>query len=300
MKSLNKSPIALFAFKRLDHLKITVDSLLKNKEAAQTPLIVFCDAPRNSNEDVHVDAVRRYIETITGFKSIRKVFREKNLGLANSIIAGVTEVLNEFDTVIVVEDDLETSPYFLKYMNDALHLYKSDDRVASIHGYVYPIKGLPETFFLRGADCWGWATWSDRWSLFQSDGAQLLKALENRKLLKRFNFNNAYPYDRMLKDQIEGKNDSWAIRWHATAFLNNQYTLYPGKSLVKNIGNDGSGTHCADTDIFSSRISGVEITKFPQTIEDNAIALNLIENYFNQQKSRLHSLIRWIKRKLAF
>ena len=295
------APIALFSFKRLEHLKITLESLKKNKEAEQTPLIVFCDAPRSEDERMAVDAVRKYIETVTGFKSIKRVFREENLGLANSIISGVTDVLNEYDSVIVIEDDLETSPYFLKYMNEALELYKHDYQVASIHGYTYPVPTpLPETFFIRGADCWGWATWKRAWTFFESDGQKLLTRLSNENLEDKFDMHGAYPYIKMLEQQIEGKNNSWAIRWHASCFINNLLTLYPGKSLVNNIGLDNSGTHCPETDIYSQKTSHIPVYLEKLPIKENESARQQFESFLRASnkstlKQKLKSLLLKIK-----
>ncbi len=142
----------------------------------------------------------------------------------------MTEVLDRYQKVIVLEDDLVISPHFLQFMNEALDLYKKEDNVISITAYIYPVEGpLPETFFLRGADCWGWATWKRGWNLFQADGLALLKKLEEQKLERDFDFDGAYPYTQMLKDQISGKNNSWAVRWYASAFLAGKLTLYPGE-----------------------------------------------------------------------
>lgn len=293
------APIALFVYNRLLHTQNTVQALKANHLSSETNLIIFSDGPRSSEQSKKVESVRNFIKSIDGFKSIRIIERDRNYGLANSIIDGVTKVCNEFGKAIVLEDDIVTSTYFLTYMNDALNHYKNNEKVASIHGYIYPTQGLPETFFLRGADCWGWATWKEKWELFNADGAQLLDRLEKQKLLKRFNFNDTYPYSQMLKDQIDGKNDSWAIRWHASAFLNNLYTLYPGKSLVENIGNDGSGTHCSNTEIFTSNLSDTKISYFPVTVEDDLLALKLIEKYFKAQKSKTMNILRRIKRKLG-
>lgn len=130
----------------------------------------------------------------------------------------------------------------------------------------------------------------------------LLEKLKSQKLLKRFDFNGAYSFSKMLEAQINGKNNSWAIRWHATAFLNNQYTLYPGHSLVENIGNDGSGTHCVYSDVHSASLTAIEVTNFPDIVEEIQPVLNLIEQYLRQQKNKSRSfiqLIRWIKRKLT-
>src|SRR3989337_2261525 len=177
------------------------------------------------------------------------------------------------EQIIVLEDDLLSSPFFLKFMNEGLEYYKDEDKVISINGYLFPvIARLPETFFLKGADCWGWATWKRGWDLFEPDGEKLLGDMRKRHLKKEFDFNGAYPYTKMLEDQTRGKNNSWAIRWYASAFLNDKLTLYPGRSLTKNIGTDASGTHCGKTDLYESQISlnPIEITDIP--IEENRSA----------------------------
>ena len=186
-------------------------------------------------------------------------------------------MLKVHECIIVLEDDLVTSPYFLSYMNEALEKYAEDDRVISIHGYVYPISGLPETFFMRGADCWGWATWKNRWATFETDGAKLLDELNHRNLSKRFDFNGAYGFTKMLVDQIEGKNDSWAIRWHASAFLNNKFTkqfLDLGYFL------NGSGEHCCVTSVFHSDIERSPINVSTIPVEENEKSFMAFENFF--------------------
>lgn len=281
---MNLAPVSLFVYNRLDHTIQTIEALQKNLLAAETSLFIFSDAPKNEEKTDAVYEVRNYIKTIDGFKSVTIVERNSNYGLARSIIEGVTSIVSEYGRVIVLEDDLVTSPYFLKYMNDGLNVYDKNDDLASIHGYVYPIDGLPETFFMRGADCWGWATWKDKWAMFEPDGVKLLDELKRKNLINRFDFNGTYSYSKMLADQISGKNNSWAIRWYASAFLNNKYTLYPGKSLILNIGNDGSGTHCGETSAFTSELSNkaIEVTLIP--VEDNQQVLLAIERYFRKQK----------------
>lgn len=245
------APVALFAYMRYDHLSTTVCTLAANPEAPRTHLTVFCDAAKKPEHQTGVDAVRRFAALIEGFASVTVVERERNLGLAASIIDGVTRVVNDHGRVIVVEDDLMLSPHFLRYMNDALDLYSSDEKVASIHGYCYPVtRQLPETFFMRGADCWGWATWKRAWAHFREDGSALLEELERRGLVLEFDYDGNYGFSRMLRDHIAGRNDSWAIRWHASCFLDGLLTLYPGRSLVHNIGNDSSGTHSRATGAF--------------------------------------------------
>lgn len=252
MASLDFAPIILFAYMRPAHLKSTVTSLLGNAEAASTHLTVYCDAPRRPEQRAATDEVRSYVESISGFASVTRVYRTENMGLAKSIIRGVTETLRKHDRVIVVEDDLVLSPYFLRYMNDGLACYRDDEQVASLHGFWYPTDmPLPETFFLRGADCWGWATWERAWSHFEPDGSRLLAQVKERKLSREIDYDGTFPHMKILKRQISGRNDSWAIRWHVACYLRNMLTLYPSRSLVENIGHDNSGTHCATSEAYS-------------------------------------------------
>ena len=238
------SPIALFTYNRPHHTRKTIEALQLNKLSSGSDLFVFSDGPKEGLSGNQVQEVRNYLKTIGHFKSVRIIERKTNFGLSANILDGVRQVIAEFGKVIVVEDDLLTSPYFLDYMNEGLRLYENDERVISIHGYIYPVEEkLPDTFFLRGADCLGWATWKRGWDLFQPDGRLLLKGLIESHQTEQFDFEGSYPYIQMLRDQIDGKNNSWAVRWYASAFLKNKFTLYPGKSLVSNHGGDGSGTN---------------------------------------------------------
>jgi hypothetical protein len=262
------APILLFAYKRAEHLRRCVESLARNSEAAHSALYVYCDGPKSAADAAAVDEVRAFVAGISGFASVTPHLRETNVGLARSIVTGVGEQLRAHDRVIVVEDDLVLSPHFLRYMNDALDMYAADERVASVHGYCYPVRGrLPETFFLRGADCWGWATWRRAWARYSGDGQALLAQLRQQGLTKEFDLDGAYPFTRMLEDQIAGRNDSWAILWHASCFLSDMLTLYPGRSLVCNIGNDASGTHSKSTVEYA-----VQVAQEPVRVERLPIA----------------------------
>ena len=276
------APIVLFVYNRPRHTQQTVEALQKNKLASESELFIYSDDAKNDDARVSVDEVRKYIDNITGFKKITVIKRDKNWGLANSIIDGVTKIVNEYGRIIVLEDDLVTSPYFLKYMNTALDFYKNEKSVISIHGYIYPIENLPNSFFIKGADCWGWATWKNKWDMFEPDGQKLLNELKYRNLEKEADFNNSYGFTRMLKQQIKGKNNSWAVRWYMSAFLRDMLTLYPGKSYVQNIGNDDSGTHCSASDIFRVELS----------MRNNSNRLELVENSDNRKKMEIffHSI----------
>jgi len=283
---LTCSPIALFCYKRLDHLKQVILSLLENEEAPCTQVIIFSDGPKGPSDYQDVLNVRKYLSTITGFKSVSIIEQQKNLGLANSIIMGVSKVLEQFENVIVLEDDIVVSKYFLKYMNQMLSMYKDDTNVASIHAYVYPIKNLPnDCFFLKGADCWGWGTWRRAWKFFESDGKILLNSILEKKRVSEFNFKDSYPFLDMLNDQINGRNNSWAIRWNASAFVNDMLTLYPSRSFVKNIGLDNSGTHCEETTEYDVELVDNYLGYERIKIEHSQDAYNKFAIYFSSNKN---------------
>jgi hypothetical protein len=280
---LSTAPIALFTYSRLNHTRKTVEALLKNTSASSHDLIIFSDAARTPKEQNAVDDVRAYLKSIEGFRSITINLRPQNFGLSKSIIDGVTQVLSEHEKIIVLEDDMEASPYFLDYMNAGLDRFSEDDRVISIHAYTYPVKvALPEVFFLRGADCWGWATWKRAWSIFNPDGKYLLDELKKKKLIKSFNYNNNMMFSEMLSNQIRGLNDSWAIRWHASAYLKNKLTLYPGISLISNIGNDGTGRHCPVHDYCNVTLSKVMPQVGQIEVRESMIAYAAFEDFYKK------------------
>jgi len=279
--SFSPAPIAIFAFNRPAHLRRTVEALRLNELAEQSEVFFFCDGPRRESDVARVQEVRAYLAGVSGFRSVTITAADRNLGLAGSIIRGVTEIVNRFGRVIVLEDDMVTSRHFLRYMNDGLERYEGHDSVASIHGYVYPLtQPLPETFFLRGADCWGWATWARAWRTFEPDGQRLLAELERRGLIEEFDFNGSAGYSKMLRDQIAGKNDSWAVRWYASAFLAGRFTLYPGRSLVANIGNDGSGRHASKTSLYASALVQERLAVDPIAVTECAAARAAFAAFF--------------------
>lgn len=263
---MSTAPIAVFVYRRAEHARRVLDALAANAQAAQSDLFVFSDAARTPEVEADVQAVRAMLREVHGFRSLEVIERERNLGLARSIIGGVTELTQRFGRVIVLEDDLLPGPHFLEYMNAGLARYADEPRVASIHGYCYPVhEPLPPTFFLKGADCWGWATWQRAWALFDADGERLLAQIRQRGLQREFDFDGSYPYTQMLEDAVAGRNDSWAVRWYASAFLRDMLTLYPGSSQVQNIGADGSGSHVGATAVFSHSAWGerLEVAGIP-------------------------------------
>ncbi|ULH30169.1 glycosyltransferase family 2 protein [Leptospira weilii] len=277
------APIALFVYNRPEHTKRTIDSLSRNDNADQSELFVFCDGPKSNSNMDKIKEVRSIVKKVAGFKKVVVYEKETNAGLSKSIILGVTELVEKYGEVIVLEDDMVTSKYFLTYLNHGLEYYKNVDRVVSIHAYRLPfVVETPETYFLRGADCWGWATWKRGWDLFEADGRKLLNKLISENLIYEFDMQGSYPYTTMLKDQIAGKNDSWAIRWHASTFLQNKLTLYPARSLVFNIGLDASGTHCDVTNEYDVDLSLSPIRIEKIKIEEDVKVRNLYRDYFRK------------------
>jgi hypothetical protein len=267
------APIALFAYNRPDHLRRVISALRENADAPIADLFVFSDAPKTPADAANVDQVRHTAREAKGFRSVTVVAQTANLGVSRSVIGGVTDLVHRFGSVIVLEDDLLPGPHFLRYMNEGLTEYREDARVISIHGYTFPVRGqLPEVFFLRGADCWGWATWKRGWDLFQADGTKLLGDLRSRGLTRAFDMDGCYPYTQMLEDQINGRNDSWAVRWYASAFLQGCLTLYPGRSQVQNIGADGSGSHISKTSVYSHEAWGERVQVGNIPVEESAAA----------------------------
>ena len=286
---MNLAPIVLFAYNRPLHVKQTLESLSTNFLAAESDLYIYIDGPKSDSSAEQLQKIKEVKSVIREkqwCKSVTIFESETNKGLAESVIQGVTKIVNEYGKIIVLEDDLVTGPYFLTFMNDALNLYASVEEVACITGYIYPGKDkLPETFFLKGADCWGWATWKDQWDIFELNGELLLNQLEHKGLVKEFDFNGTYEFTQMLRDQIAGKNSSWAVRWYASSFLKNRLCLYSGQSLVQNIGNEGSGTHSSDVSTtWDVTLFDKKINVLPIKIEEDKVAKNSISNYFLTEK----------------
>ena len=265
------APVALFAYNRPVHFARVTQALSANPEAIATPLYVFSDAPKRDADRNGVAEVRARAHALRGFKSIEIIEQRDNQGVARSIIDGIARLTAEFGRVIVLEDDLLPSANFLAYTNGGLALYEDVEHVASIAGFFFPGSApLPDTFFIRGADCWGWATWARAWAEFEPSAQKLLNELRFRGLEHEFDFQGSYPYTQMLEDQISGKNDSWAIRWYASAFLRNRLTLYPRSSQIQNIGADGSGVHVGKSDAYHHDLWGTAVSLEPVPIQELA------------------------------
>lgn len=250
---MNLAPVVLFVYNRPLHTEQTLFALKNNEIAIKSILYIYVDGPKENATQNDLNKIAQVKAIIKKQKWCKEVIITEsitNKGLADSIIDGVTEIVNKHGKVIVLEDDIVASPFFLEFMNDALNLYEKENKVISIGAFNFFATNTltPDTFFIPIPDCWGWATWKDRWALFEANGQKLLDKLRNSNLTDKFNLNGAYNFEQMLVDQIQGKNDSWAIRWQAVAYLHNKLTLYPKYSVTKNIGFDADATHGVEND----------------------------------------------------
>lgn len=240
------APIVLFTYKRLETLKATVEALLENHLAAESDLIIYSDGPKKQEDEPIIQEIRTYLQTISGFKSVSIHKSKTNKGLATSIINGVSKVMAEYHKAIVLEDDLITSTNFLDFMNAALNEYEQHKKVYSISGYglkvSLPKKYEYDVYFTPRGMSWGWATWKDRWENIDWE-VKDFKQFNANKMAKRGFAVGGTDLNTMLKKQIDGKIDSWAIRWYFNQFKNEQLTVFPIKSKVINLGFDNMATH---------------------------------------------------------
>lgn len=242
---MSNAPIALFTFKRPEHTRRTLESLAQNAEFFESALFVYCDGARNEGEAVLVEQTRKLVRDWPHpNKTI--VERDRNWGLANSVIEGVTQLCEQFGRVIVVEDDLVVSPIFLNYLNAALVRYADEPKVMQVSGYMFPIEigGSNEAHLLPITSTWGWATWNRAWKNFGVAESEIAKLFADSNRKHAFDLDGSYPYTRRLNQQLNGKSDSWGIRWYLSVFSADGLVVYPPETLVHNIGHDGSGTHC--------------------------------------------------------
>jgi len=247
-------PIILFVYNRLEHTKKTVDALKKNEFASESVLYVFSDgAKEDATEEQKnkIREIRNYIHTITGFKELIIEEAPKNKGLANSVIYGVTKVINKHGKAIVVEDDIVTHPFFLRFMNECLDKYEDRKDIFMIGGYnmafKFPWWYWKDIYVVHRSCSWGWATWKSRWDLADWSVSDYSIMCQDINLQNKFNRggNDMFP---MLKSQMNGKIDSWAIRWDYSLYKHDAVCIRPVRTLVTNNGMDGTGIHCKQTD----------------------------------------------------
>jgi GT2 family glycosyltransferase len=297
----NLAPIALFVYNRPQHTERTLKFLQQNELASESRLFIFSDGPKTIAEEEKVIEVRNFIQKIDGFKSVEIIERKDNMGLANSVIDGVSRLTAEYGQIIVFEDDLISSPYTLTYFNEALNRYRDQDKVMHIGAYMYPLtaQNLPDSFFYRAATSWGWATWERAWAHFEPNIEVLMKQFTAAKKTA-FSIDHTMDFWRQMRQFKKGKNNSWAIRWYASIFLKGGLTLNPSQSLVNNIGHDGTGVHSGINDIYNVIINPKPIKDFPSEVKENEIAYQAIKTFLQNRKGNMMTRIkRFVREKLT-
>jgi hypothetical protein len=284
----NLAPIALFVYNRPEHTRRTLSYLQKNLLADESRLFIFSDGPKTEADKAKIEQVRQLASEATGFKSVKLIEREENLGLANSIISGVTKLVNEYEKVIVFEDDLLSSPYTLQYFNESLGRYAKEEKVMHVGAYMYNLldKTLPQTFFYRAATSWGWATWARAWKDFEPDIDKLIGKFDKAKI-HQFSIEGNMNFWKQMEQFKAGRNNSWAIRWYASIFLKNGLTLNPSYSLVHNIGHDGTGVHSNNEKTYHVQVSQKPVTEFPTELKENQQAYQAIRHFLGRRKGTL-------------
>lgn len=303
MSVINLAPVILFTYNRPDHTKKVLDALAENELAKDSELYIFCDGPKNEKVIEKNDATKKVIEeerNLSRFKCVHIFISTENRGLAKSIISGVTKVIEKYGKCIVLEDDHITSRSFLKYINDCLDYYEDNQKIWSISGFTYPLKTLEnysdDVYLSYRACSHGWGTWNNRWEKVDWEVKDFKKL--QYSLLRRKNFNRGgNDLYRMLRHQIRGDRDSWAIRFCYSQSKNNMLTVYPKYSLIKNIGFDGTGTHCQNLGDrqFSNFISG----EFCYILKEVSLNQKVIRDFKKQYKISIKEAMEWLIKKIS-
>ena len=290
------APILVFVYNRPEHTKKTIEALKKNKMAKDSLLFIFADASKNKYSVDNVNKVREYLKTIDGFKRVEIIERKNNFGLAKSIIMGVTEIINKYGKVIVLEDDLVTASNFIEYMNEALVLYEKDKRIYSVTGYNHPpsLMKIPtdyryDVYLCPRAASWSWATWKNRWNTVDWEVKDFNEFVKDKKRQRAYNYSGD-DKTNMLISQMKGLLDSWAIRWDYHHFKNDAFCVYPVVSLVDNIGHDGTGVHCGKSIKYRNNIMDNKI-RLRERVEFNS---DIVGEFRKVYKANLISRIKML------
>ncbi len=279
------APIVLFVFNRPWHTRMTLEALSKCHLADQSVLYVYSDGAKQNDttNQKKVELVRAVLHERKWCKEVHIIEAPKNIGVASSIINGITTVVKQHGKVIVLEDDLVASAGFLQYMNDALALYDQQEEVMHIAASILPLKEpLPDTFFFNVCSCHGWATWERAWSTLQTNPQSLLDEIKSTNQLEKFNIEGTENFANQLERNITGELNTWAIKWYSTVFLQNGLCLHPKKSLVKNIGWDGSGMH-SDINfdyLIDQPLASLEVRQLP--LSENAAVRSLARSFYKK------------------
>ncbi len=283
------APIVLFVYKRPDHVRKVLESLSINPQVAHSKLYIFSDGARTVEEQKAVDATRALVHGYS-WPGTREIIEQPiNVGLARSIVDGINYVLSLHDRIIVLEDDVMVAPHFLHYMNDALVLYAEEPRVMHVAAFMFPLsKQLPETFFYNANSCWGWGTWRRAWHHYNNDAIHLLEQLRQRIGVNYYDFNKGQgnAFLNQLIANTEGRLLTWAVKWHTSIYLQGGFCLHPRRSLVNNIGFDGTGTHCGSLAWNFNSLTNERILVTRQSLTESADALEAVATFYQKMRKQ--------------
>ena len=292
IKTLSYAPIALFVYNRLSHIKKVIKAIKSNSISKKSIIYIFSDFSEVEAEKNKIEKIKKFLKNVKGFKKKVIINRKTNYGTSKNIVSGLNQIFKKNNKCIIIEDDILISKNFLFQMNYCLEKFSKFKNIASIEGYMYPVKfknEIPNYFFLKGTGCWGWATWKRSWKNYEGSTQKLLnKFFGKKELINDFDFYGSYPYFKMLKKQMWSKKKSWAIKWYASNFLKNNLTMYFKNTLVKNIGLDGSGENCR----IDYNINQKKFIKFKLKIKTN---VKISENLTAKK-----NIAKYLKKKFNF
>lgn len=286
---LKYSPIVIFSYNRKTRLKNLINSLKKNKEFKDTKIFIFQDNYKKKDEKKNIKKVINVINYINKlhYKNIKIIFRKTNYGLARNITSGVTKILNRYEKIIVLEDDLLVSKNFLKFMNEALIFYQNKKKIWHINGWSYDISEIDrlkyDNYFLSFPSSWGWATWKNRWKYFEKNPAKIIKK-ENMKNIRNFNLKNSYNFYSQIERNFNNKINTWAIFWYYNIFKKNKLCVYPKTNLVINTGFD---KHATNTRFINNLFKNKKLDK-----------VNKLNFFFNKLCVENENILKKIKFKM--
>ncbi|HUJ79559.1 MAG TPA: glycosyltransferase [Nitrospiria bacterium] len=289
----HRIPLALFTYNRPVHACKLLDSLSRCRRLDEVNVIIHCDGPKTDPDRAAVDEVRALVHTRAAGLKARVVERPRNLGLASSIVTGVTDLCDQYGSVIVLEDDMQVAPDFLDYMIQALDRYESEPDVYQVSAFMYPVvlPGDCDAYFLRLTTTWGWATWKRAWRVFDWRATGAHELLADPAMRRRFDLDGAYPYAHMLEDRLGGKNDSWGILWWWAVFQTGGLVLHPRTSLVWVGGFDGTGTHCGPSELNQAALDSMSqprlggAIRFPARVEVSEGVLERIKEHLATERA---------------
>ncbi len=292
------APIAIFAFNRPRHVDRLIDSLFSNEQFSRSAVFVFCDGPRTARDQDAVALTRSVVRRRLGSHA-QITERERNTGLAQSVIVGVTDLCARYGRVIVLEDDLVLHSHCLGFLNAALRRYADEPGIYHVNAYRYPLPPAATPSFSRLVSSWGWATWQRAWLNFEPDASELERRIRNADLISAMNFGDAFPYYGMLQSQARGKIDSWAIRWYASVLLQGGLAICPNVSQVRNYGFDNSGVHCGESSIYDVEL-GTASEQWPSHATEDMLTYRQMQAFFRGIRGTMpRRLLQRLKRMLV-